>query len=269
MKVTYIGGGNMAAALIGGWLKAGGHAAEVSVLEVDAARRAALTRDYGVATPAQAETALAGAQIVVLAVKPQQMRAACSAIAPYLGQATVLSIAAGIRMRELARWLNTQHVVRAMPNTPALIGQGISGVAALPSVSASARQSAEAILKAAGAVVWLDDEAQLDAVTALSGSGPAYVFFFLEALIRSGEALGLTASQARLLAVHTVIGAGQLAAQSDDDISVLRERVTSKGGTTAAGLQSMTQDHVAEALVRAVRAAHQRAVELGNELGND
>ncbi len=266
MKVTYVGGGNMASALIGGWLKAGGSAADMAVLEVDATRRAELARSFGVATHENPHSALAAADLVVLAVKPQQLRQACQAIQPFIAQATVLSIAAGVRLRELALWLGTQHIVRAMPNTPALIGAGISGLVALPGVTEAARQCAEAVLKAAGAVVWLNQETQLDAVTALSGSGPAYVFYFIEALIRAGEQLGLEAHQARALAVHTVMGAGQLAAQSTEAIATLRERVTSKGGTTAAGLASMAQDHVDEALVRAVFAAHRRAVELGETL---
>ncbi len=264
MKVTYIGGGNMAAALIGGWLKAGGSAADIAVLEVDAARRAELTRQFGVATHDNPGAALAAAELVVLAVKPQQLRPVCETIQPFVAQATVVSIAAGVRLRELALWLGIQHIVRAMPNTPALIGAGISGLVALPSVSESARHSVESILKAAGAVVWLEREDQLDAVTALSGSGPAYVFYFIEALINAGQQLGLDTHQARTLAVHTVVGAGQLAAQSTEAIATLRERVTSKGGTTAAGLSSMTQDHVGEAFERAVHAAHRRAVELGD-----
>lgn len=269
MKVTYVGGGNMAAALIGGGLKADQFKAhefkadEIAVLEVDAARRDQLKRDYGVSTHSETRAALTDAELVVLAVKPQQMREACSALQPFIGNATVLSIAAGIRMQELAQWLGTQRLVRAMPNTPALIGQGISGVCALPVVTENARRQVETLLSAVGHVLWFEHESQLDAVTALSGSGPAYVFYFIEALVQAGEQLGLETAQARELAVQTVAGAGALAAQSTEAISTLRERVTSKGGTTAAGLNSMAQDQVDEALVRAVHAAHRRAVELG------
>lgn len=267
MKIVYVGGGNMAAALIGGWLKAGGPAADISVVEVDGARRDQLTRLYSVATHAQPNAALAGADVFVLAVKPQQMREACAALRPYVGAATVLSVAAGIRTDAIARLLGTDRLVRAMPNTPALIGHGITGLAALPSVSASSRAQVEALLKSAGPVVWLDKEDLLDAVTALSGSGPAYVFYFIEAMIQAGRELGLDETQARQLAVQTVIGAGQLAWQSSEPVALLRERVTSKGGTTAAGLNAMAQDHVGDAIVRAVHAAHRRAVELGDEFG--
>lgn len=266
MKVTYVGGGNMAAALIGGGLIAntGIKAHEIAVLEVDAARRDQLTRDYGVTAHSEAGAALAGADLVVLAVKPQQMREVCSTLQPFISAATVLSIAAGIRLQELGQWLGTQRLVRAMPNTPALIGQGISGVTALPAVSDAARRQVETLLSAVGRVLWFEHENQLDTVTALSGSGPAYVFYFIEALVHAGEQLGLETAQARELAVHTVAGAGALAAQSTEAIATLRERVTSKGGTTAAGLSSMAQDQVDEALVRAVHAAHRRAVELGD-----
>lgn len=264
MKVTYIGGGNMAAALISGWIKAGRSAQDIAVLEVNPERRAQLAQELSVATHAEPAPALSGAELVVLAVKPQQMQEVCLAVQPFIAQATVLSIAAGIRMRELTRWLGTDRVVRAMPNTPALIGAGISGAVAAPSVAADARAASQAVLEAAGAVVWLNEEEQLDAVTALSGSGPAYVFFFMEALISAGQSLGLGPQVARELVVHTVLGAGTLAAQSSEPLSMLRERVTSKGGTTAAALDSLTQDHVREAWVRAVFAAQRRAVELGD-----
>lgn len=267
MKIVVVGGGNMAAALIGGWLKAGGSAADIAVVEVSATRRDELTRLYSVVTHAQPNAALAGAETFVLAVKPQQMREACAALRPFVGTSTVLSIAAGIRTGELTRWLGTDRIVRAMPNTPALIGQGITGLAALPAVSALGRNQVEAILKAAGPVVWFDGEDKLDAVTALSGSGPAYVFYFIEAMMRAGQDLGLSETQSRQLAVQTVIGAGNLASQSTEPVSLLRERVTSRGGTTAAGLNAMAQDEVADAIVRAVHAAHRRAIELGHEFG--
>lgn len=267
MKIVYVGGGNMAAALIGGWLKSGGSASDIAVIEINADRRDELVRLYAVAAHAQPNAAVAGADLIVLAVKPQQMHAACLALRPFLGAATVLSIAAGIRTAELTRWLGTTRIVRAMPNTPALVGQGITGLAALPSVPDANRDQVEAILKSAGPVVWLDREDQLDAVTALSGSGPAYVFYVIEAMMQAGHELGLNETQARQLAVQTVIGAGHLASRSGEPVSLLRERVTSKGGTTAAGLDALAQAGVGDAIVRAIHAAHRRAIELGDEFG--
>lgn len=265
MKFVFVGGGNMAAALIGGWLKSGGHASDIAVVEVGATRREELKRQFGVTVYAQPEASLSRAQIFVLAVKPQHMREACAALKPCVGESTVLSIAAGIRTSELARLLGTDRLVRCMPNTPALIGQGISGAIARPRVDADARALVERLLQSAGPVIWFDDEAKLDTVTALSGSGPAYIFYVIEAMIQAAVELGLSDTQARQLAVQTVIGAGHLAAQSDEPVSLLRDRVTSKGGTTAAGLQALAQDHAKEAIVRAIHAAHRRAIELGDE----
>lgn len=267
MKIAFIGGGNMAGALIGGLRRAGAAAADLLAVEIDAARRAQLQREFGIATAAAPDALLAGFEVLVLAVKPQQMKAACAALAPHVGAQLVLSVAAGIRARDLARWLGTHAIVRAMPNTPALIGRGISGLAALAGVSAAQRAAAETILRAVGEVVWFDDEAQLDAVTAVAGSGPAYVFYFIEALIDAGRELGFTEAQARALALATFNGAAELAARSAEPVSVLRERVTSKGGTTAAALASLDNDGVKAAIVRAVAAAQRRAQELGDEFG--
>jgi pyrroline-5-carboxylate reductase len=268
MKIAFIGGGNMAGALIGGLRRAGAVPADLLAVEIDAARRAQLQREFGIATAAAPDPALAAFDVLVLAVKPQQMKPACAALAPHVERQLVLSVAAGIRARDLARWLGTQAIVRAMPNTPALIGRGVSGLAALAAVSETQRGAAEKILRAVGEVVWFDDEAQLDAVTAVSGSGPAYVFYFIEALIDAGRELGFTEPQARTLALATFTGAAELAARSAEPVSVLRERVTSKGGTTAAALASLEKDGVKAAIVRAVAAAQRRAVELGDEFGN-
>ncbi len=267
MKIAFIGGGNMAGALIGGLRRAGTAAADLLAVEIDAGRRAALERDFGIATAETPDARLTGFDVLVLAVKPQQMKSACAALAPHIGAQLVLSVAAGIRARDLARWLGTQAVVRAMPNTPALIGRGISGAAALAGASQAQRDAAEKVLRAVGEVVWFADEAQLDAVTAVSGSGPAYVFYFIEALIDAGRELGFTEAQARALAIATFTGAAELAARSAEPVAVLRERVTSKGGTTAAALASLERDGVRAAIVRAVAAAERRAVELGDEFG--
>jgi pyrroline-5-carboxylate reductase len=265
-RVAFVGGGNLAAALIGG-LRRDGAAAVPHVVEIDAGRRALLEREFGATTAAQPDAALARAEVIVLAVKPQQMREACAALRPHVGGALLLSVAAGIRAADIARWCGSARVVRAMPNTPALIGAGITGMAALPDVGVDARRQAERILAAVGTVVWFDDEAQLDPVTAVSGSGPAYVFRFIEALQQAACEVGLDEEQARRLAIATFAGAAQLAAQSDEPVAVLRERVTSKGGTTAAALAVLEKAQVADAVVAAVRAADARARQMGDEFG--
>ncbi len=267
MHIAFIGGGNMAAALIGGLLRAGRAAAEISVVEVDPQRCELLRRDFGVAAASAPEPSLRGADALVLAVKPQQMRAACEAVRPHLAAPLVVSIAAGTRSADIARWLGLEAIVRTMPNTPALIGLGVTGMAATAAVSAAQRSLAESILRAAGEVLWFDDETQLDAVTAISGSGPAYVFYFIEALARAGAEMGLGAGQARTLAVQTFVGAAHLAAQSAEPLEVLRERVTSKGGTTAAALAWLEANAVGARIVEAAHAARRRAVELGDEFG--
>jgi pyrroline-5-carboxylate reductase len=267
MKIAFVGGGNMAAALIGGLLRAGRAAADLLVVEVDADRCALLQRQYGVQAMTAPDDRLRAAAAVVLAVKPQQMRAACEAARPHLDTPLVVSIAAGTRTADIGRWLGAAAIVRTMPNTPALIGRGVTGMAATPAVDARQRELAESILRAAGEVLWFDDEAQLDAVTAVSGSGPAYVFYFIEALARAGVELGLDAGRSRMLAVQTFVGAAQLAAQSPEPLATLREQVTSKGGTTAAALAWLEANAVSARIVEAVHAAHRRAGELGEEFG--
>ena len=267
MKIAFIGGGNMAGALIGGLLRAGRAAADLVVVEVDPARCAQLRREFDVGATTAPDESLRAAGAVVLAVKPQFMREACAAARPHLASPLVVSVAAGTRSADIARWLGQQAIVRTMPNTPALISRGIAAMAATTQVSAAQREIAESILRAVGEVVWFDDEALLDAVTAVSGSGPAYVFYFIEALARAGAELGLTAAQARTLAVATFVGAAHLAAESAEPLETLRQRVTSKGGTTAAALAWMESNAVAARIVEAVHAAHRRAGELGEEYG--
>ena len=208
--------------------------------------------------------------MIVLAVKPQNMRDVAAALLPHLqaSQPLILSIAAGIRGADLARWLGGYSaIVRTMPNTPALIGLGITGMVAMEGVSAAQKQAADAIMKAVGQTVWLDEEAQIDPVTAVSGSGPAYVFYFIEAMQQAAVELGLSEEQGKQLALATFVGAAQLAAQSSDPVPLLREKVTSKGGTTYAALSSMEQSGVKERIVAAVKAAAARGRELGDELG--
>lgn len=267
MKIAFIGGGNMAAALIGGLLRAGRRPGDLLVVEIEPARCEQLQREFAVAAITAPDASLCEAEAVVLAVKPQHMRAACEAARPFLRAPVVVSIAAGTRSADIARWLGHDAIVRTMPNTPALIGRGITGMAATAGVTASQRELAEAILRSAGEIVWLDDEALLDAVTAVSGSGPAYVFHFIESISRAGTELGLTNAQARKLAVQTFVGAAHLAAESSESLETLRSRVTSKGGTTAAALDWLEANAVAARIVEAVHAAHRRAVELGDEFG--
>jgi pyrroline-5-carboxylate reductase len=215
--------------------------------------------------------AIGDAALVVLAVKPQQMREACAALAPHVsGARAVLSIAAGTRIADIARWLGGyDRVVRAMPNTPALVGAGISGVFAPAAVDAAGRAEAQAVLEAAGEVVWCDDESTLDAITGLSGSGPAYVFYFLEHMERAARGLGLSAADARRLACRTFAGAVKLAEHSGEEPATLRAQVTSKGGTTERGIAALEAAGAGEALVRAIGAATDRARELGDALGRD
>jgi pyrroline-5-carboxylate reductase len=271
MTMTFIGGGNMATALIGGMLREGANAAAFRVVEPYAEQRDRLAARFpGVGLYADASAdALRDAAVVVLAVKPQQMQAAATALAPHLDAATVvLSIAAGIRLADLGAWLGGHsRLVRAMPNTPALIGRGISGVYAAPDVDAAGHAAATAVLAAAGEVLWVDNEAMLDAVTGISGSGPAYVFYFLEAMMQAGRDLGFAPHHARKLAYATFTGALALAEASEAEPATLRAQVTSKGGTTERAISSMEEAAVKAAIVVAVKAAAERAREMGDAFG--
>lgn len=270
LKISFIGGGNMAAALLGGLAGKLTAGANIHVVDINADALARLQQQFGVTVAPQIDAAVAASDVIVLAVKPQQMREVAAQLRPHIGQQLVLSIAAGIRGADLSRWLGGHGaVVRTMPNTPALIGQGITGMAALPGVSASQREAADAIMRAVGATVWLEDESLIDPVTAVSGSGPAYVFYFIEAMQQAAQEMGLSVEQGTQLAIATFTGAAQLAAQSPDPVSVLRERVTSKGGTTYAALTSMEHAGVKEAIVEALHAAAARGRELGEEFGRD
>lgn len=269
LKIGFIGGGNMATALIGGLAGKLTAAANIHVVEINPDARQRLDR-LGVQTAASIDAGIAGCDVILLAVKPQQMREVAAQLKPHLKAQLLLSIAAGIRAADLSRWLGGHAaIVRSMPNTPALIGQGITGMVALPGVSAAQKASADAIMRAVGTTVWLSDESLIDSVTAVSGSGPAYVFYFIEAMQQAGMQLGLTAAQASELSIATFVGAAQLAASADEPVAVLRERVTSKGGTTHAALTSMQESGVAEAIVRAIEAASARGKALGEEFGRD
>jgi pyrroline-5-carboxylate reductase len=270
VKITFIGGGNMAAALVGGLIGKGHAPADIRVVELQADARARLSAQFGVACADSVAAAAPLGEVVVLAVKPQQMRAAAQALRPRLGRELVITIAAGIRLVDLSRWLGGYAtLVRCMPNTPALIGSGITGLFANAGVGAEQRGLAESILGAVGATLWVPEESLLDPVTAISGSGPAYVLYFIEALQQAAQEMGFSATDAKKLAVETFVGTARLAAQSAENVAVLRERVTSKGGTTERALASMNADRVKDLIVRALHAANQRAHELGEQLGAD
>jgi pyrroline-5-carboxylate reductase len=269
-NITFIGGGNMASAIIGGLMRQDFDAKLLCAVEVIPELREQLSRRFGIRSFASAEQLPLVGEIVVLAVKPQQMRLALKPLTPKLHHQVVLSIAAGIRIADLSRWLGGyERIIRCMPNTPALIGAGISAAYAAPAIARDECDATEEVLKAIGKVIWVENETLLDAVTAVSGSGPAYVFYFIEALRDAAKELGLSDSAANTLAIETFAGAAKLAAQDRDDVAILRERVTSQGGTTEAALKSMAQDHVKEAIIKGVKAANGRSRELGVELGKD
>ncbi|NYE63949.1 pyrroline-5-carboxylate reductase [Duganella sp. 1224] len=271
MKIAFIGGGNMAAALIAGLANKLTAGANIHVADPNGEALARLHQQYGVTTAAAADEVAGAADVIVLAVKPQSMREVAGQLLPLLDKARqplIVSIAAGIRGADLSRWLGGYGaIVRCMPNTPALIGKGITGMVAMPGVSAEQVKAADDILRAVGPTVWLDQEDKINAVTAVSGSGPAYVFYFIEAMQQAAEELGLSAEQGKQLALATFTGAAQLAQQSSEPVSLLRERVTSKGGTTYAALSSMESGGVKAAIITAMKAAAARGKELGDELG--
>ena len=256
----------MAAALIGGLIAKGTDARSISVIELSPAARERLGTRYPVHIATAPDAAMQRSDALVLAVKPQDMKAALASIT--LNKQLVISVAAGIRLKALSRWLGGyEKLVRCMPNTPALIGAGIAALYALPQVSAEEKQTAETILRAVGEVVWVNDERLLDPVTAVSASGPAYVFWFIEQLAASAERLGIEKETAAKLALHTVLGSAKLAASSAEPPATLRKNVTSKGGTTEAALKVFEEEKLAERFARAVEAASRRGTEMGDEFG--
>jgi pyrroline-5-carboxylate reductase len=264
--IAFIGGGNMATAIIGGLLRQGRAPDSILVVDPSESQRERLAAQ-GLRTLPQADATLSEAALVVWAVKPQQFKEAAAVVAPHTGAALHYSVMAGLRTDDMARLLGTGRIVRAMPNTPALVGQGVTGLFARQDVSVHERGEIDAIVAPTGAALWLEVEGQLDAVTAMSGSGPAYVYYFLEAMLQAGQAMGLSAEQSRTLALGTFTGATALASQSEDAPAVLRERVTSKGGTTYAALTHLESKGVKAAFVEAMQAACRRAGELGDEFG--
>jgi pyrroline-5-carboxylate reductase len=271
VKIAFVGGGNMARAIIGGLLaKDAAKAADIVVVEPDPSARLRLLAEYGVRAFEVAGPETTGADAVILAVKPQQMREAASRAGAAMGDALYVSIAAGIRIDDLSRWLGgRRRIVRAMPNTPALVHAGITGLHAPAGVGDPDRAAAEHLLGAVGATLWFEREGDLDAVTAVSGSGPAYVFYAIEALETAARELGLAEGASRSLALWTFVGATKLAIERGEDPATLRAQVTSKGGTTERALEVLEQAGVKRHFVDAVRAACERSRELGDALGKD
>lgn len=269
-SLTFIGGGNMAASLVGGLIADGWDPARIRVADPDPGRRERMAARHQVATTPDNQVAVSDADVVVLAVKPQVMAAVAQGVAAGIAQQQplVISIAAGIRESTLRDWLGADTaIVRAMPNTPALVQSGATALYANTAVSDGQRSLAESILRAVGLVIWVEDEALMDAVTALSGSGPAYFFFFMEALQAAGEELGLPAGTARLLALQTAFGAARMALESSDDAATLRHHVTSPGGTTERAIGILQDGGLAELISGAVKGAAERSRELAEEFG--
>ena len=257
----------MASAIIGGLVAQGFALSHLHVVEPFEAARTKLHGDFGIQAHAEAGDFLKHADLVIWAVKPQTFKDAALQVQSFTRNALHLSVAAGIRSDTIAQWLHTQRVIRTMPNTPALIGKGITALVARGGVSPEDKDWASAVIQTTGDVLWLSDEAQIDAVTALSGSGPAYMFYFMEAMREAGIGMGLDAAQAYQLAVATFIGAGELAKASSEPPEVLRQRVTSKGGTTYAALSTMEHSGIKASFIQAMQAAQVRAKELGDEFG--
>jgi len=265
--VAFIGGGNMARSLIGGLVARGMAPASIRVSEPVDALRDALAKDFGVTVFADNAHAVEGADTWIFGVKPQVMRDVCEALAPVAQSAKplVVSIAAGITTTQLERWLGgALPIVRTMPNTPALLGAGVTGLFANARVDAAGRARTQALLEATGRCVWIDEEARMDAVTAVSGSGPAYVFLLAEAMQAAGEAEGLSHEAARTLALQTILGAGRMLVESDVEPAELRRRVTSPNGTTHAAITTFEDGGFRDLVVRAVHAAAVRGKELSD-----
>lgn len=272
VNLTFIGGGNMASSLIGGLLADHFDPAQITVADTNPEALQQLANQFGINTNADNSVALADADVVVLAVKPQVLKIVAEGLASVVQarKPLVLSIAAGIVTADLARWLGGDvALVRAMPNTPALVQTGATALFANTGVSAQQRDLAESILRAAGLALWVEDEALMDAVTALSGSGPAYFFRIMEAMEAAGSGLGLSPETARLLTLQTALGAAKMALESSEAVSILRERVTSPGGTTEQGLRVMAENHIDELFAQVLQAAYDRSRELAKILGED
>ena len=267
-RIAFIGAGNMAASLIGGLRAKGLDAAQLRASDPGAETRAKVNAEHGIDVFADNADAIQGADVVVLAVKPQAMKAVCEALRPSLKpNQLVVSIAAGITCASMNNWLGAQPIVRCMPNTPALLRQGVSGLFATAEVTAEQRQQAQELLSAVGIAVWLNEEQQLDAVTAVSGSGPAYFILLIEAMTAAGVKLGLPADIAAQLTLQTALGAAHMAVASDVDAAELRRRVTSPAGTTDAAIKSFQAGGFEALVEKALGAAAHRSAEMAEQLG--
>lgn len=270
--ITFIGGGNMATSLIAGLISNGFSASNIHVAEPDQAKGDELRNQYGIKAFTNNQQAIADANTVVLAVKPQIMQLVCKDIADVAQktQPLVISIAAGLLSKDIARWLGGNiSMVRCMPNTPSLLNEGATGLFANEHVSDKQKAQADEILSTAGINVWVDNETQLDAVTAVSGSGPAYYFLFMEAMQNAAEKLGLNKDQAKQLSLQTALGAARMAIESDDDVSILRANVTSKGGTTEQAIKTFEDKQLQDIVMQAMQAANDKAIDLAKILGKD
>lgn len=266
--IAFVGAGNMAASLIGGLRAQGVAASAIRASEPGTEQRARLQQEHGITTFANNADAIEGADLIVLAVKPQIMKAVCLDLAAHLApNQVIISIAAGISCASLENWLGERPIVRCMPNTPALLRQGVSGLFANPRVSAAQKAQAEQVLSAVGLALWLDSEAQIDAVTAVSGSGPAYFFLLIEAMTEAGEKLGLPRETAAQLSIQTALGAARMASESDVDAAELRRRVTSPNGTTEAAIKTFQAGGFEALVQQALNAAANRSTELAEQLG--
>jgi pyrroline-5-carboxylate reductase len=268
MNMTFVGGGNMASALIGGLLRRDYTVSQIRVVEISADSRARIKHEFDIDAVADLAVGVTDCDVVILAVKPQQLADLTRKLAPLLKNQLIISIAASIRATDISRWLSGyQYVIRAMPNTPALVQAGVTGLYALPAVNVQEKESAENILATVGTVLWVEQEEMLHTVTAISGSGPAYVFYFIEAMQQAGMELGLTADQTRQLSLQTFLGAVKLAEQSSEEVETLRLRVTSKAGITEQAIRHMEENGIKCRIIDAIHAASERSRELSDELG--
>ena len=272
LKIGFIGAGNMARSLIGGLIASGLPATSIQAADPDAGQRQALENDFAIQTHADNQRLLEHSEVLVLAVKPQILKTVCQALSPHVN-CLYLSIAAGIPTASISRWMTEKTeaqslaIIRAMPNTPALLQTSATALYANELASTAQRESAESIMRAVGLALWVEDEVQMDAVTALSGSGPAYYFLFMEAMIEAAKEMGLSEKTARLLTVETAFGAAKMALEIDEQPASLRQKVTSPGGTTERAIDTFQQGGFEKLVNTALTAARDRARELAEELG--
>lgn len=270
--LCFIGAGNMAKSLIGGLIASGYSKQHIMATDPTAEQRNQITETFGIECLADNNSAIERADIVILAVKPQILQRVCKSIQTSVQnrQPLILSVAAGIRSGDIDRWLgNHQAIVRTMPNTPALIQSGATGLYANANVTSEQKEQAEHIMRAAGLTIWVDEEQKIDAVTALSGSGPAYYFLFMEAMENAAQEMGLDAKTAHLLTMQTAFGAAKMVLESREDCATLRQNVTSPNGTTEQAINTFETEGLRDTVAKAMQAANRRAKELANELGDD